>query len=168
MINTLRFVGLLFVLVISQNSFAHNYFVSITTLDVRTEKGTVEISIKLTTHDVEKSLEEFGSDNLRLGTQKELEDADLLLSNYFKKHFVLWINKKMVELNFIGKEVEMDENLWLYFEGKIPKKIKSFKIINDILIETFSEQNNILHINYKSLPISFTFTKNQTEKIFQF
>lgn len=144
----------------------HEYFVSITTIDHKKESKTFEISIKLTAHDIEKALR--GKGDLKLGSSKEMSNSDQILESYIKKNFSIWINDKHKELSFVGKEIQNDETLYLYFESEAPKTLGKVKIINNILTDTFSEQENITYFNSESIKKDYTFKKHSSIKEFQF
>ena len=144
----------------------HKYFVSITTIDHKKDLKAFEISIKLTAHDVEKALKNRGE--LKLGSNKELPNANQILASYIKNHFSIWINDKQNELVFVGKEIENDETLYLYFSSNAPKNLDKVKIINNILTKTFPEQENITYFNSSPIKKDFIFKKHSSIKEFQF
>ena len=144
----------------------HKYFVSITTIDHKKDLKAFEISIKLTAHDVEKALKNRGE--LKLGSDKELPNANQILASYIKNHFSIWINDKQNELVFVGKEIENDETLYLHFSSNAPKKLDKVKIINNILTKTFPEQENITYFNSSPIKKDFIFKKHSSIKEFQF
>ena len=144
----------------------HKYFVSITTIDHKKDLKAFEISIKLTAHDVEKALKNRGE--LKLGSDKELPNANQILASYIKNHFSIWINDKQNELVFVGKEIENDESLYLYFSSNAPKTLDKVKIINNILSKTFPEQENITYFNSGPIKKDFIFKKHSSIKEFKF
>ena len=150
------------------SSFAseHKFFVSITTIHHKKDLKALEISIKLTAHDIEKALKNRGE--LKLGSDKELPNANQILASYIKNHFSIWINDKQNELVFVGKEIENDETLYLYFSSNAPKTLDKVKIINNILSKTFPEQENITYFNSGSVKKDYVFKKHSSIKEFQF
>ena len=144
----------------------HKYFVSITTIDHKKDLKAFDISIKLTAHDIEKALKNRG--DLKLGSDKELKNANQILASYIKDNFSIWINDKQNELVFVGKEIENDESLYLYFSSNAPKTLDKVKIINNILSKTFPEQENITYFNSGPIKKDFIFKKHSSIKEFQF
>ena len=144
----------------------HKYFVSITTIDHKKDLKTFEISIKLTAHDIEEALIQQGE--LKLGSGKELPNANQILAAYIKEHFSIWINDKQSQLVFVGREIENDETLYLYLRSSAPKKLDKVKIINNILTKTFPEQENITYFNSGTIKKDFIFKKHSSIKEFQF
>lgn len=144
----------------------HKYYVSITNIDHKKDSKAFEISIKLTAHDIEKALMPQG--DLKLGSDKELPSANQILAAYIKNHFSIWINDKQNELFFVGKEIENDESLHLYFKSNAPKVLGKVKIVNNILNKTFPEQENITYFNSGTIKKNFIFKKHSSIKEFQF
>jgi hypothetical protein len=140
--------------------------VSITTIDHKKDLKAFDISIKLTAHDIEKALKNRG--DLKLGSDKELKNANQILASYIKDNFSIWINDKQNELVFVGKEIENDETLYLYFSSNAPKTLDKVKIINNILTKTFPEQENITYFNSGPIKKDFIFKKHSSIKEFQF
>ena len=97
-----------------------------------------------------------------------MPNANQILAAYIKNHFSIWINNKQNELNFVGKEIENDESLYLYFSSNAPKTLDKVKIINNILSKTFPEQENITYFNSGPIKKDFIFKKNSSIKEFQF
>ena len=143
----------------------HEHNVSITTAKVNNINHTLELSIKLTAHDIEYYFEKEKNVNLNLGSSKEKLNADQLLSNYVKNHLFFYMKDKLIDLKFIGKESDLDESLWIYMEGDLPKNISSIKIKNVLLIQSFENQQNIVHLEglFKE---SYTFNGNFQEHTF--
>ena len=164
----MRILAIILATILLSSSFVteHKYFVSITTIDHKKDLKAFEISIKLTAHDIEKALKPQGE--LKLGSDKELPNANQILASYIKNHFSIWINDKQNELVFVGKEIENDESLYLYFSSNAPKTLGKVKIINNILSKTFPEQENITYFNSGPIKKDFIFKKHSSIKEFQF
>ncbi len=135
----------------------HEHYVSITTAKLNNSNNKLQVSIQLTAHDIEYYFETENNIQLHLGSDKENSNSDELLSDYFKKHLLFSSNKKPIHLVYLGKEIELNESLWVYMEGYFPKKINSIRVKNDILIQSFENQQNIIHLEgiFKE---SFTFS----------
>ena len=100
----------------------------------------LEMTLKLTAHDLEYYFEKEKKIELKLGHLKENILANDLITSYINEHFLLKINDQYINLNIIGKEIEKDESLWLYFESIIPNNIHSLSIENQILIGFFDNR----------------------------
>ena len=161
-------IVLIFCTMLLSSSFVpeHQYFVSITTIDHKKDSKAFEISIKLTAHDIELALKKQG--DLKLGSDKELQNANQILESYIKKNFSISINDKPNELTFVGKEINNDETLYLFFRADAPKTLDNVKIINNLLTKTFPEQENITYFNSGPIKKDFIFKKHSSIKEIQF
>ena len=98
------------------NVKAHEYYVSVCTIDYNMKTKGLELTFKIIAHDVEKSILENEKVDLKLGSEKEAASANEILHQYIDKHFGISIAGAKKELKYVGKEVELDESLYLYFE----------------------------------------------------
>lgn len=132
----------LFILI---NSFVHEHYTSISTVNFSSNKN-IEIIIELTAHDVEYHFKKELNLSLKLGSTNEYPKTDSLFTDYIKNHFNIKLNDNIIKLEFIGKEIQNDETMLLYFEKKNFKKIKSLEIFNDLFCKYYRSQQNIVHL----------------------
>lgn len=160
------FIILFLALVPVTNGFSndHDFYVGITNIDYNSQTKSIEVTMKLIAHDLEKSFVDQKYGELKLGTARELANADELLFNYINEHFLIEQQNKILEYNFIGKEVELDESLFIYLEIPNVSIGDQLIITNRILVETFPSQENICHINLAPKPITIIFNKDITSK----
>ena len=160
-INIANTIILLFAL-----NLTHNHYVSIANVNLNNKSNKIEISIEFTAHDFEKQISDDYNLNLNLGNSKEIANTNSIIENYISKNLTFQTNKKTIELKLIGKEVNNDETMFLYLEGTIPKNIKELRVVNTLLIGSFVQQQNILHLD-GIIKESFTFSnKNKTKTFF--
>ena len=143
----------------------HEHYVSITTAKVNTTHHQLEVSVQLTAHDLEYHFEKNKNIHLHLGSDKENPASDQFISKYIKNHLSFYLDNQIIDLKYLGKETNTDETLWIYMEGDLPEKILPIKVKNDILTQTFENQQNIVHLEgfFKE---SFTFNDLLKEHIF--
>ncbi len=135
-------------------SFCHKFYVSICQIDFNSKTNSLEITFKIFTDDLENALEAQGTGKLYLGSERESQDADRFIFNYFVTNFNLKIENRPAQLKFLGKEVELDVT-WCFIEVLDVEKITNITVTNSILIEQFEDQTNIVHVkvgdNQKSM-----------------
>lgn len=153
-----------FVMLCSFAVQAHDYYVSVAILDYNAQSKSIELTFKFTAHDVEKVFEEQHYGDLRLGTSKELANADSLLNKYIAQHFQIEVKGIALSPKFLGKEVELDESLFVYMEIPNVDCPDRFVLTNDLLTEVFDAQENINHINFGKQQLSITFNQQLTSK----
>ena len=150
---------------IATGSPVHDHYVSITTINLNGDSKKIELTVQLTAHDIEYYFEKEKNFQLHLGTAKENPKADELLSGYIQNHLTISVDDKPVLIKYLGKETKLDETLWLYFEGDLPKMLPSISIKNDLLLQSFENQQNIVHIE-GLIKESFTFNGLIKERTF--
>jgi hypothetical protein len=134
----------------------HPFHVSVTDLVYKEKKG-FEIAVKLFTDDAELAIK--NNYNTSVDLTKITDEHKKLVEKYVLSRFFLVIDKKAFKPVFIGYEVENDA-IWCYLELNYPKKIKSLEVSNSLLIDTYSDQINL--VNYNDL--SFRFSEKETKK----
>ena len=148
----------------------HDFHITHTTLYYNSNLESIEITIKVSIEDLERSLENKGSEKLRIGTAQENQSVNREIKNYFFDKLKIYTNNKKSNFNWIGKELHNNlHDIYLYFE--IPNcnkhgKIESIKLTNTIFLETENNQNNIVLIDFNSNNFNLTFTKDhETQRI---
>ena len=143
----------------------HNHYLSIANVNLNKELNKIEISIEFTAHDIEKQIKDDINVELNLGSIKENSNANTILLNYVSKNLIFKIDENPIQLRLIGKEVNNDESMFLFLEANIPKKIKELSIVNTLLLGSFAQQQNILHLD-GIIKESFTFSDKYKTKTF--
>ena len=161
----IHYLVVLFSSFILSGTNIHDHYVSITTIHLRDDTRKIELTVQLTAHDIEYYFEKEKNLQLHLGTAKENPIADELLSGYLQKHLSFLTKKQIIKIKYLGKETKLDETLWLYFEGDLPTSLSSLEIKNDILLQSFESQQNIVHIE-GLIKESFTFNGLIKERTF--
>ena len=124
----------------------------------------MELTFKLIAHDLEKTIQETNNVTLRLGSDKESSQANEIITAYINEHFQVVAGNELLNMQFVGMEVELDESLYLYFEIENVTTVTESVIVNTILISSFDEQENILHLNVGDVEKSEVFNKSITRK----
>jgi hypothetical protein len=113
---------------------------------------------------LEKTIQETNNVTLRLGSDKESSQANEIITAYINEHFQVVAGNELLNMQFVGMEVELDESLYLYFEIENVTTVTELVIVNTILISSFDEQENILHLNVGDVEKSEVFNKSITRK----
>lgn len=145
----------------------HKYYMSITQIDYNQKAGSLEITMKLFTDDLEKAVEAGTTEKLKLGTDNESTKANDLIKKYLNKHFTINVNGQPVTYKFIGKEVNI-EVAWVYLEVVNVKDLNTITVKNTLLTETIGEQKNIVKLSVKDKYDSHVFSASDKEKQFSF
>lgn len=147
--------------IISLFSFTHEYFISICDIEHNAANSTLEVSIQLTTHDLEKAVK-----LAHLGGDKEPLDSDAEILRYLQEHLILEVDGELVALEWVGKEIKL-EDMWVYLEVADVQKLSSLKVKNTILLKEFEEQENRTNVKFPEKELKgATFTRAHTEQAF--
>lgn len=134
----------------------HDFFVSILTIRHAPATRTLDLTWRITAHDIEHALENVAP--LKLGSPKEHPKADSLLNAYFKQHLVLF-QVKQLNWNWIGKELD-GETLYCYLQVEGIASPNGLMVQNTLLQDLFYEQQNLVHVEGEKLPTrSHTFIR---------
>jgi hypothetical protein len=134
----------LFVMV-SFASKAHEYYIAIFEINESRDGKSLQISAKFIAHDVEEAMMRQDYPYLNMNSRNEHPDADSLLFDYFQRNFKVVINQTPQSLNYVGKELALDEDLWIYVEIILEEPIKQLSLTNTLLIREFPKQQNIVY-----------------------
>ncbi len=141
----LKQVLLALCIALSFNSWAHEYYIAIFEINESRDGKSLQISAKFIAHDVEEAMMRQDYPYLNMNSRNEHPDADSLLFDYFQKNFKVVINQTPQSLNYVGKELALDEDLWIYLEITLEEPIKQLSLINTLLIREFPKQQNIVY-----------------------
>lgn len=137
----------------------HDFHVSITTIDHNPRTQALEITVKIFTDDLERSIQALGGGNLYLGGPNEAADADSLVHAYLRNRLSLALDGRPATYAWVGKEVELDA-VWCYVEVTQVGKFSSLEITNRILTELFDDQANVVHCKVRGASKSLFLSKN--------
>lgn len=126
----------------------HDFFVSILTIRHSPTTQTLDLTWRMTAHDVEHALENVTP--LKLGSDKEHPKADSILNAYFLQHLVLF-QEKQLTWNWVGKELD-GETLYCYLQVEGIASPNGLMVKNTLLQDLFYEQQNLVHVEGEKLP----------------
>ena len=134
---------------------AHPYHVSIAEVKYNAKAQSLEISLKLFTDDLEKTLSEMAGKPVLVTSDAAVQK---LLETYFQKNFRVELPQNQVAVPRMFGFEKQDDAHWFYLD--IPVKasqLSAAKLRNQVLIETFPDQTNLtnLEINGKKRTLIF-------------
>ncbi len=128
---------------------AHPFHVSVCDIEVNSEKQTLEISQRIFLDDLETALRKTPGWEA-LDVTKPADEAlfNNLMKKYITDHIAINVNGQRVQLTYLGHEREADA-MWCYIEATGVKNVNSIEVKNTILLETYDDQVNLVHIKNK-------------------
>lgn len=146
---------------------AHPFYISVCQIDHNPDSGALEMSFRIFMDDLELALESMGTERLRLGTERESEKADLYIGRYLARHVVIEINGRRVSVAYLGKEVDPDA-VWCYVEIENTQVLKQMTMTNTLLLETYEDQVNLVHVTANGQKKSLMFNQQQVTQTLEF
>ena len=141
-----------------KSSFNHPFFVSVTEINHNAGDKNLEISCKIFTDDFETALTKSTGSKIDLFNPRDKQLAEKQIAAYIKKHLIIKLDSKPVNLEFVGFERE-NEALWSYLQVANTSAPKKVEINNDLLYDAFDQQINLMHIsvggNRKSAKLNY-------------
>lgn len=148
------------VLFIGLSSFNdHKFYVSIYQVDFVPEKKRVEITARIFMDDLNLALEKEFKIKIHLGEKTESNQDVQFLQKYLMKHLKISIDDKEKNIQFLSKEIENNVVI-IYLKIVDVKKINSFRIYNNALLELYSDQQNIIQTKFYKKKRNYIFTED--------
>ena len=157
MLNSIS-IGYIFGFIILTSGF-HPLHVSVTEIEMDEKDKRLEIMMRVFIDDFETSLRQKLSQPELIVLELSTKDRDGLISSYLKDHFKITLDSKSQKVTFLGHEQENDAFIF-YMEVPHTKKWKTINIHNDIIIRTYSDQSNLVHVTVREKTKSLRLTKN--------
>ena len=157
-----------FILFSSQHKEAnhiHETYISITSINLKEDK-TVEISMELNTSDFIYVFEKETNQKISALSKNNIEYFnDSLVLSFINNHFRIKNNEKDLPLEILGNEVLNDGAFMVYILSKMKQRPKSFLVENNIFMDVFHRQKNMINIT-GLINQSITLTKYETSHQF--
>lgn len=159
---------LIFIFLVPLLAFSvHKYYISLIKVDFKPEKESVQITMRVFIDDLQKVINETNNISIELAVKNEVKNSDDLISEYVKDNFGIKINSAVTLYNYIGKEYENDI-VYLYLEINNIKAITNIEITDDMLIDYFPSQKNIVKLNINDVKKTFFLTAEENKGILNF
>jgi hypothetical protein len=144
----------------------HKFYLSNTIVEQNPRTGSLEIIIKLFTDDLERALQQDGNANIRLSGETSNE-VSAAIQHYLEKHFMLKFQSKPTALNYVGQEVEADLTI-CYFELAQLPEFNFIEVKNNLLMEVFPDQKNVVDIRLRGQEQTLIFAGTKDSEICYF
>jgi hypothetical protein len=123
----------------------HPLHVSVTEIEMDHKDKRLEIMMRVFMDDLEVTLrEKYKSPDLDVLNPKG-KTLDQMMEEYLKQHFKIALDNKAQVMKYLGHEQEGDAFIF-YIEVDKVKKWKTIQIQNDIIMEIYDDQSNLVHV----------------------
>ncbi|MCK5400679.1 MAG: peptidase E [Flavobacteriaceae bacterium] len=165
--NIIKTIFVIIALPILAFTTAHEFHTSLTQIEYVKEKQAVQIISRIFIDDFEKILRERYNENITLSENDDNEQIKDYVSKYLKSKINIKINDIDSKIIFLGKEYDNDVMI-CYLEIENVESIKSLEIINAVLFDLNSEQQNIIRTNINTKKKSFILIKENDKGLLNF
>jgi hypothetical protein len=160
-------IGFIILLIPLLAFVSHKYYISSTKIEFKKESETVQITMHFFIDDLQETINSTYNKNIELALPNESKLIDSLIINYISKKFEVDLNGINRDFLYIGKEYKIDE-IYLYLEMKNIEAIKSIEVKNNMLMETFPDQQNIIQLYINNIKKTFLLTRQKDNDLFNF
>lgn len=124
----------------------HPIHVSVCDMEFDQKDQEIKMTMRIFIDDLEKELRaETGEERMDVLNPPEKYSTDSLFSTYLTKHLTVKINGKPVSYHYLGHEVE-DASVYCYMLIRQTPSLKTVQVFNDILMDAFDDQVNLVHV----------------------
>lgn len=136
----------------------HDFHTSLTQMQFNPKEKGFEISVRVFTDDLEKALTAEGGQKIQVLGRANI---DPLVEKYIRKHFSLTdARKQRRAFSYVGHEAEGDAN-WIYLELPADASLKTADLQQDVLMELFDDQVNLVNTQVNGQRKTYVFRKGQ-------
>ena len=146
---------------------AHKYYLSLTQINYKSEAQAVQIIINVFMDDIELALNKDYNIDLQLTTKRELENNDIYFEKYLKNKLNFKVDGEAKNFNYLGKEYDGDL-VFFYLEIENINKVNSIDVSNQLLLEHFPEQQNLIKSKVGKKNKSILLTKDESSTLLKF
>ena len=123
----------------------HPYFISMTEIEHDKTNNSLEISVRIFTDDLEKTIRKTYTGKVDLLNKDEKSNSAKLIQQYITKHLSLKVDGKNADIHFNGFESE-EGSIWSYFECTGIYSVKTLEVNNTILYDYIDQEINFMHV----------------------
>ena len=138
----------------------HAFHVAVTEIEYDGKSSQLEITHRIFIDDLEVALTEWSSEKIDILNPSDPAKLNELIGKYLSEKTSYILNEKEVEVKYLGSERE-EAVMYCYQFVSDVKKVKSLKVSNTVLMETFDDQTNIVHVANNETNMSLKLSKNK-------
>ena len=158
--------NILILTILSFINIFHPLHVSVTEIEHDAKEKRLEIVMRIFIDDLELAIKNGMNDPyLDITAPGEGYSTDGLIKNYISDKFKINVNGKEEVVEYVGHEVELPV-IYLYAKVEKVRKLKTIRILNNMIMETYDDQTNLVHVevdnNTKSLKLT---EKNKEDRL---
>ncbi len=123
----------------------HKFYLSVTQMEFDTDKNRITAISRVFVDDLEETLRQRYDVQLALGTDREDAMASFYIARYVEQKFIVEMNNEPLKFNFAGFTYQNDQIVLLSEFSVIPSDEFVIKVTNTLIMDAYSEQQNLVH-----------------------
>lgn len=145
---TMKKIFALLLILVLASSFAkkdHETYLSVTEIEYKEDKNSLQIISRVFIDDLEDVLSKRYQQEISLSYKEDLEKNKAVMERYINKKLHITINGKKQPLKLLGSKFDADQ-IVMFIEGTNIQKFDKITVENLILTDLFDSQKNIVHV----------------------
>ncbi|SHE48709.1 hypothetical protein SAMN05444278_10254 [Psychroflexus salarius] len=158
-------INLAFILsfLMSFSASKHEYYLSVTDVDYIEDQNSIQIISRVFVDDFENVLKKRYQKPFVLIEGNEIEETETYIERYINQKFSVEVDGKSTKLNYLGFKYK-DDMVFLFIEINDIKPFSKITIKDEILIDLFKTQKNLIHFTAQNFRQSFILEKDLETK----
>ena len=148
-------------------SAVHKYYLALTEIEYNTKNQSLEFIMSVFIDDIEDTINKDFNIDAQLWSNNEPKDIDKYFKQYLNSHFKVKVNDKAQAYNYIGKEYD-GNTIYFYLEIENIPEINSIEIQNNMLVDYFPEQQNLIKVKVNNERKSLFLSKKENSGLLNF
>lgn len=157
----------IFMLFLGWKVFFHPFYISLTELRYNPNNKSLEIAQKIFWDDLEVALGDIHSTKVDFLNPTDRRALEEMAKSYLLEKNEILVNGKKVQLKYLGFEIE-EEAAWFYLEAEKVPVPKTVEIHNEVLLQHFEGQQNIINFYVDKRPKSLILYKGKESGVLKF
>lgn len=163
-------LSILLVFMVPAVVMAHEFYISITTIQHHPETQKLSIRVKIFVNDFEESIYQEQGVRLGLGTDTPVNNSRVYIEQYVCSKLFIVVNSEPIALNYLHHTLEtaevLDDHVIIcYLDADNVQNITSMKVFNSLLTEAFDTQTNIVNIRANATKFVINLDKKLPEDL---
>ena len=125
----------------------HPFHISICEIEHSKKDRSLQITTRIFQDDFELNLKGSGKIDGFFQHANE-QEANAVLTQFFKDHLKLKVDEQPIQITYLGFEIE-ENVVWCYLETDQVDDLTTVDLTYSVLIDTFEDQINLAHVEYK-------------------
>ena len=149
---------------LSLGATAHKFYVSVTQIDHSTEAQSLQVTTRIFIDDLDDLLEERYGIEAALATEAERADAQAYIERYLLDRMAIRLDGEAAEIDYLGRRYDGDQIVcYLEVTDVDIAHHERVEVQNDVLMDLFEEQKNIVHLRVAGKKRSFVLIRENNK-----